>query len=92
MRSERPGQHHPVNRLNLQLVHQESEPGIERGLGQLDGTNIILGDRHGLRDTIAEGPAILLNPGGNSGFPAINLTILGDDAGQIHLGDDLNNA
>ena len=31
-------------RVDLELVHQQPDAGIERGLGELDGAHVVLGD------------------------------------------------
>ena len=42
---ERAGELDPVDRLDPEVVHQESRSRVERGLGELDRADVVLGDR-----------------------------------------------
>ena len=42
--AERAGQPDLVDRVDAELVHQQPDAGVERGLGELDGADVVLGD------------------------------------------------
>ena len=43
--AEGAGQPDVVDLVDRQLVHQQADAGVQRGLGQLDGADVVLGDR-----------------------------------------------
>ena len=51
--AERAGQPDLVDRLDLELVHEQPDAGVQRRLGELDGADVVLGDE----DPQAEGVA-----------------------------------
>ena len=50
--AERAGQPDPIDALDSQMLHQQADAGVQRGLGQLDGAHVVLRDRerHAARD------------------------------------------
>ena len=44
MAAEGAGEADAVDLVDAELVHQEPRAGIERGLGELDGAHVVLGD------------------------------------------------
>ena len=42
--AERAGEPDLVDGLDLEVVHQQPDAGVERGLGELDGAHVVLGD------------------------------------------------
>ena len=63
MAAEGAGQPDAIDLVDAELVHQEPRAGIERGLGELDGTHVVLGDRDkglALAHHIAEGSLVRL--------------------------------
>ena len=85
-------QHHPVNRCQLHLVHQQAKAGMERRLGKLDRPHIILGHDDIVRYAVGKGPAIDLNARAARRHRAVDNAITCQDFGEIHLGQHLNNA
>ena len=92
MGAERAGQHHPVHLLQPHLVHQQTEPGMQRRLCQLDSTDIILRDHNIVRNTVGECAAILLDPRRACHHRTIDHPVGRQNAGDIHLGQHLDNA
>ena len=92
MCTESTGKNNTVNAVDIKLVHEQAETGIERRLGQLDCPHIVLGDGYRIGNTVAEGPAIGLYARRQRRFFAINLTIFGDDPGEIHLSQHFDNS
>ena len=43
--AEGAGQPDLVDGVDLELVHQQPDAGVQRGLGELDGADVVLGDR-----------------------------------------------
>ena len=92
MRAKSPGQNHTVNLINAHFIHQQFKASMKRSFGQLDGADIILQNRDGITDAVFKGPAVCFNPVGAAGQAAVNHPICGDQTGQIHLPQSLNNA
>ena len=92
MRPEGAGQNHPVDLLQLHLVHQQSEAGMQSRLGKLDGAHVILRDDDILGHAIGECAAVFLDPRGAGGNRAVDDPVGRQDAGQIHLGQHLDDA
>ena len=98
--AEGAGQPDLVELVDRELVHQQPDARVERGLGQLDGPDVVLGDgdaRAGPRpvalvEDVAEGPTVGDDPRRACRQAAVDDAVLGDDAGQEHLGDDLDDA
>jgi hypothetical protein len=42
--AEGTGQGDPVHAVDPEVVHQQPDAGVERGLGELDGADVVLGD------------------------------------------------
>ena len=87
-----------VDLVDGELVHQQPDAGVERGLGELDRPDVVLGDGDPRRgpgsvagvEDVAEGPAVGHDPRRPCREPAVDHAVLGDDPGQEHLGDDLD--
>ena len=81
--------------LDAQVVHEQPRAGVEGGLGELDGAHVVLRDedaRRALVEHVAEGAAVgddARRPGGQA---AVDDAVGRDDAGQVELGDDLDDA
>ena len=94
--AERAGETDLVDRVDAELIHQQADPGIQRGLGELDGTDVVLGDDHArpARDPIvqdvARRPAIGDDPRGARRERPVHHAVLGDHAGEEQFGDDLD--
>ena len=60
------GERDAVDRRNAIVIHQQAHTSIERGLAELDGAHVVLGDgdaRLALSDQIAKGPPVGLDTG-----------------------------
>ncbi len=87
-------------RVDLELVHQQPDAGVQRGLAELDRPDVVLGDRDpragagpvALVEDVAERPAVGDDARRARGEVAVDDAVLGDDPGQEHLGDDLDDA
>ncbi len=82
-----------VDRLDALLFHQQLYAGIKGGLGELNGTDIVLSNgnaRLAVMQEIGEGASISDDARTPLGHRAINDAVLGDDAGKIHLRDYLD--
>ena len=83
------GQADLVDRLDAQLVHEQAHTRIQGGLAELDGANVVLGDRdaraavRAVAQDVAEGAAVGHDPGGTRGERPIDDAVLGDDAREI---------
>ena len=86
--AERAGQPDLVDGVDLELVHQQPDAGIQRGLGELDRPDVVLGDRDAragtrpvaLVEDVAERPAVGDDPRRARGERAVDDAVLGDDA------------
>ncbi len=62
--AERAGEADLVDGLDLELVHEQPDAGVQRGLGELDGAHVVLGDEDAravvgrLVEDVAERPAV----------------------------------
>jgi hypothetical protein len=86
----------PIWSINsLAPAYQQPCAGIECRLGELDGADIVLHDlqlRRTVMQQIGEGAAIGLDAWRDRGHAAVDDAILGDDAGQEHLRQALDDA
>ena len=79
-----------------EVVHQQPDAGVERGLGELDRADVVLGDRDPrpavgrLVQDVGERPAVGDDPRRPRGERAVDDAVGGDDAGEEQLGDDLD--
>ena len=95
---ERAGEPDLVDGLDPEVVHQQPNARVERGLGQLDRPDVVLG--HGdarpavdaLAEDVAEGAAVGDHARRASRERPVDDAVLGDDAGEEELGDDLDDA
>ena len=66
--AERPGQADLVDGLDLEVVHEQPDAGVQRGLGELDRANVVLGHEDpgpvvgGRVQDVAERPAVRHDP------------------------------
>ena len=96
--AERPGQPDLVDGIHAELVHQQPDARVERRLGQLDGADVVLGDRDPrpaagvgrLVEDVAERPAVRDDPRRARGERAVDHAVGGDDAGEEQLGHHLD--
>src|SRR6478752_6098909 len=94
--AERPGEADLVHGVDLQLVHQQPDARVERGLGELDGSDIVLGDHDAraagdpLVQDVPRGAAVGDDARRARGERSVDHAVLGDDAGQEQLRDDLD--
>ena len=87
-----------VDRVDLELVHQQPDAGVQRGLAELDRADVVLGDRDArpgtgsvaLVEDVAERPAVGHDPRRARGKRAVDDAVLGHDPGEEQLGDDLD--
>ena len=79
-----------------EVVHEQPDPGVQRGLGQLDRPDVVLGDDDArpavgrLVQDVAERPAVGDDTRRARRERAIDDAVGGDDAGEVQLGDDLD--
>src|SRR5579872_6896680 len=95
MAAERAGQRDALGRGGAEALDQQLGAGIERRLGELNGANIGLIDhqaRLAVMQQIAEGAADRLDALILFGEGAVDHAVFGNDPGEIHLGDDFDNA
>ena len=94
--AERAGQADLVDGVASELVHQQPHPGVQGGLGQLDRADVVLGDDDArtavgrLVQDVAERPAVGDDPRRPRRDRAVDDAVGGDDAGEVQLGDDLD--
>ena len=101
------GQPDLVELVDGELVHQQPDARIQRSLGQLDRPHVVLGDGDArprpsgvttgvgivaLVEDVAERATVGDDPRRPCRQPAVDDAVLGDDARQEHLGDDLDDA
>jgi hypothetical protein len=92
--SERPGEPDLVDRVAIELVHQQPRAGVQGGLGKLDRADVVLGDDDPrpavLRfvEHVAEGPTVGDHPWRPLGHGSVDDAISRDDTCQIQLRDD----
>ena len=95
---ERAGEPDLVDRLHPEVIHQQPDARVERGLGQLDRPDVVLG--HGdarpavdaLAEDVAEGPSIGDHARRARHERPVDDAVLGDDAREEELGDHLDDA
>ena len=92
MRAKRPGQNNTVNLANIDFIHQQAEPCIQRGLGKLDCPNIILRHANRIGNAIGKGAVISFDPTILRRLAAINHPIHRDDSSKIHLAKHLDDS
>ena len=92
------GETDPVHGGDTHLVHQELYAGIERRFGELNLSHVVLGHQHighfriaGCVQYIREGAPVGLNALGALSQCAVHDAVGGEYAGEVHLGDYLNN-
>ena len=93
--AEGAGQPDLVDGLDAQVVHEQPDAGIEGGLGELDGADVVLGHQDARRavvQQVAEGPPIGDDARRAGGLPAVDDAVGRDHAGEVELGDDLDDA
>ena len=76
-------------------LHEELRPGVERGLGELDGAHVSLIDEKPwatLVQDIGEGAADLLDPPSSAREFAVDHAVFRHDSGQEHLRNRLDDA
>ena len=94
--AERAGQPDLVDRVDRQVVHQQADAGVERGLRELDRADVVLGDDDPraagdpVVEDVAERPAVGDDPRRARGQRPVDDAVRGDDAGEEQLGDDLD--
>ena len=54
--AERAGEADLVDLLDREMVHEQPDAGVERGLGELDGADVVLGDRDPRAGASPRGP------------------------------------
>ena len=95
MRPEGAGQPDTIDALDAQFLHQQAHTRIQRRLRELDRTHIGLGDGERHRspvEHIGESAVSGFDAITSRGEAAVDHTILVDDAGEVHLGDHLDDA
>jgi hypothetical protein len=93
--AEGAGEHDAVDRVDLEPVHQQAGASVERRLGQLDRAHVVLHDadlRLALANQVGEGAALGLNARRALSQAAVDGAVAQDDAGEVHLGQRLDNA
>ena len=96
--AERAGEPDLVDGLDAEVVHQQPDAGVQRGLRELDRADVVLGDGDAraavdaLVEDVAERPAVGDHARRPSRERAVDDAVLGDDAGEEQLGDDLDDA
>ncbi len=81
--------------VDSQVLHQEFDASVEGGLGELNGTNIVLGDCERYRASmydIAESAAGWHDAVAARSQLSIDHAVLVDDARQVHLGNHFDDA
>ena len=86
-------------RVDPGVVHQQPDAGVQRRLGELDRADVVLGDGdpepaagRAVVDDVAERPAVGHDPRAARGERSVDDPVVGDDAGEEQLGDDLDDA
>ena len=80
-----------VDRFDAEALHQQVHPGVQRGLGELDGAYVGLRDAQRSRAAgplmhrVGERAALRLDARAARGECAIDHAVLADDAGKIHF-------
>ena len=94
--AERAGQADLVDGVAPELVHEQPDAGVQGGLGELDRPDVVLGDDDPrpavgrLVEDVAERPAVGDDPRRPRRERAVDDAVGGDDAGEVQLGDDLD--
>ena len=88
-----------VDRLDAGVVHQQPDAGVERGLRELDRPDVVLGDDDprpalggAVVEDVRERPAVRHDPRRAGCQRPVDDAVRGDDAGEVELGDDLDDA
>ena len=94
--AEGAGETNAVDVIDSQALHQQLDAGVQRCFRQLDCAHVGLRDLHLARRPdaadVRESPPFATIRGAARGQPPIQDAVLADDAGQVHLGDDLDDA
>ena len=96
--AERAGEPDLVDRIDLELVHEQADAGIQGRLAELDRPHVVLGDEDPrlavgpVGQDVAEGPPVGDDARRACRERPIDDAVLGDDAGEVQLGDDLDDA
>ena len=95
-RAGQPDRADVVQRRQPGVVHQQPHAGLQRGLGQLDGAHVVLGDAQRgstvarLVQHVGEDAAVLDDPRRARGQRAVDGAVGVEHPGQEQLGDDLD--
>ena len=96
---ERAGEPDLVDGLDAGVVHQQPDAGVEGGLRELDRPDVVLGDDDprpalggAVVEEVRERPAVGQDPRRARGQRAVDDPVGRDDAGEVQLGDDLDDA
>ena len=95
VRAERAGQPDPIDRLDPEVVHQQSASRIERPLRELDLAHVVLGQHQAralLVDHVGVRAAVLDDALGAGGGGRIDDAVGGQHPGEEQLGDELDDA
>ena len=97
--AERPGEPDLVDLLDAEVVHEQADAGVQGGLGELDRPHVVLGHDDPRRalalalvEDVRERPAVRDDPRRARRERPVDDPVGRDDAGQEHLGDDLDDA
>ena len=98
--AERTGQDDPVHRRHAPLLHEQLDAGVQRGLAQLDGADVGLGDRdrlpggrvRGVRQDVDGRAAVVLDARRARRSRLAEQAVGGEHASQKELGDGLDDA
>jgi len=93
--AERTGKPDAIDVIDAEALHQQRYAGIQRGLRELDGAHVGLGDFHldcALMQQIGERSAVLDDSGRACGQAAVKDAVLVDDTRQVQLRHDFDDA
>ena len=81
--------------VDAEVVHQQRDARVQRRLRELDRAHVVLRDLHrhvAAVQHVGEGPAVGDDAVAARGERAVDHAVLRDDAREVHLGDDLDDA
>ena len=94
--AERAGEPDLLDCVDAGVVHQQADPRVEGGLGELDRAHVVLGDQQArpavdlgvaVVQHVGERPSVGDDPRRSLDEPPVDDPVRGDDACEVELGD-----